>query len=276
MPTAIVRIQTVEAFVIAADGRVRKTENGKTSVIQNNMQKIYPIPGESLVYALYGNMQLGKDETDKGDFVVDLISEVATAANGLVGKRFEDVTQYAEQLADPILKRLSEAKNQGEILRFPARPIHIEKGLPGYLIGHVFIFGYYNEQPCEIDIRFFHRNHEPDKQVIPRDLWLGYNPEIWGSFTVAQLLYDSGEGIFFAGYRRTKPAKPEDLTIEEAIEVAKNYILACDSDTGRGLDPQLCPGIGGRIHIAIIKPDGVTWTKGYEPLLYATSASPHI
>ena len=266
MPTAIVRFQTAEGFVVAADGRVRKSENGRYTVERDDMQKIYPIPGGSLVYALYGNMRLGKDETDSGGIVVDLVSEIATAVSGLAGKQFADIAQYAEQLSLPVFDRLSHAKKQGEISRFPALPIHAENGLPGHVIAHIFLFGYYNGEPCEMDVRFFHRKQEPDKQILPRQLWIGYNPEIWGSLVVAKTLFDSAESPFFEGERKKLPARSKNPSIADGIAVASTYISACDSDTGRALDAAVCPGIGGRIHIAIIKPKGADWADGYGPV----------
>jgi hypothetical protein len=265
MPTAIVRFQTAEGFVIAADGRTRKSENGKVTVERDDMQKIYPVPGESLVYALYGNMRLGKDETDSGGIVVDLVSEIKNAVTGLAGKKFEDIVQYAEQLALPVFNRLSCAKKQGEITRFPALPIHAENGLPGHVIGHVFLFGYYNGKPCEMDVRFFHRKHEPDKQIIPRELWIGYNPEIWGSLIVAKTLFDSASP-FFESERKRLPPRSKAPSIADGIAAATTYISACDSETGHVLDAELCPGIGGRVHIAIIKPEGWDWADGYRPV----------
>jgi hypothetical protein len=263
MPTAIVRFQTAEGFVIAADGRARKYENGKYTVEHDNMQKIYPIPGESLVYVLLGNMKLGKDETDSGGIVVDLVSEVAASVSRLAGQTFKDIGQYADHLSIPILKRLSEAKSSGQIRKFPERASDIEKDRPGHVIGHVLIFGYYNGQPSETDIRFFHREQEPTKQVIPNNLWIGYPPQIWGSIIVAKALFDSADGPFFESERKKLPPRSKNPSIADGIAVASTYIAGCDSDTGRVLDSALCPGIGGRVHIAIIKPDGWDWADGY-------------
>ena len=245
--------------MIAADGRMRKREGGKVEVVKDDVQKIYPIPGESLVYVLYGNMMLGKDEADSGPIVVDLASEVATAVASLVGQKFDDAVQYAESLSTPLLNRLTEASGKKQISRFPARSLDVEEGLPGHLIGYIFLFGYYNGKACEIDIRLFHRKHIPDKQVIPAELWIGYNPKTWGSLVVAKGLFESAPNPFFEAERKKLPKRSDNPNIEEGIAVAKAYISACDSDTGRGLDPDLCPGIGGKIQIAIIKPDSVTW-----------------
>jgi hypothetical protein len=265
MPTAIVRLQTTEGFVIAADGRVRGNQNGKLEVVTDELQKIYQIEGEFLVYALYGTMGIGKDENDP-DVAVNLVSAFKNAVDALHGQHFEDAVQYGNALALPIYNRIRDAKANAKIERFPERDCDAEPDQPGHVIGHVFLFGYYNGKACELDIRLFHRKQSlAQPTVTQRRLWLGYDPEIWGSDTVARLLYTSSENVFFPAYRRRKPKRQEDLTISEAIEVAKNYILACDSVTGRALDPDFCPGIGGHIHIAVITPNSFRWAVGYEP-----------
>jgi hypothetical protein len=62
------------------------------------------------------------------------------------------------------------------------------------------------------------------------------------------------------------------LSLSEGIEIAETYIRACDSNEGRQVDPALCAGIGGHIHIAAITPAGFKWIK--EPKQTGGSAFP--
>src|SRR5208337_3734949 len=104
MPTAIVRIQTTEGFVIAADGRVRD-EHGM--VLTDDAKKIFPVHGQSLAYALYGTMGLGDDPN-----VIDLTSQIALAVQSLAGKTMADLVQYGDKLSRPIHKLLLNWKNE--------------------------------------------------------------------------------------------------------------------------------------------------------------------
>jgi hypothetical protein len=64
----------------------------------------------------------------------------------------------------------------------------------------------------------------------------------------------------------TVPFTKETLSEAEARDIAVNYIRACESAAGREIDPDLAPGIGGRIHIATIKPKGsAEWMPGFDP-----------
>jgi hypothetical protein len=254
MPTAIVRFQTHEGFVIVADGRA-VTRKGKVERTINDAQKIFPIPGTNLVYALYGTMEFGV-----GEITLDLVSEVKASVDSLADQEFEDATLYAEQISLPVFNRLLEAKTSGEIRVFPARAVDIEKDRPGHTIGHVFMFGYYNGQPVQIDIRFFHRSQVLDMKVFPNELWIGYDPEIWGSDIVAEALFNSPNDVFFESERRKLPRKTNDLGIAEALAVAQIYISACDSETGRAVDPHKCASIGGDVHAVAITPaEGFRW-----------------
>jgi hypothetical protein len=163
----------------------------------------------------------------------------------------------------PVYRSLLKAKNSGLLEKYPG---DLEPGQRDPTVFHVWLLGYANGMPIEVDVRLSHRNQRLYKPVaIKQQLWLGYPPKTLGSGEVHNLLYRSDDERL-ARFRRAMPSRQEDLTILEAVEVAANYIKACDSDEGREVDPRLCPGIGGRIHIATITPlSGFQWAKGYEP-----------
>jgi len=115
----------------------------------------------------------------------------------------------------------------------------------------------------ELDLQF---RHENQKIVRPR-LFPVPEPrmkalDINGSKRVADLLIGSDDPKF-ARFRTpaTHWRNRKTLTLSEGIEIAESYIRACDSDEGREVDPRLCAGIGGHIHIATITPAEFKWIK---------------
>src|SRR5690242_9871498 len=71
MSTAIVRIYTQEGFVIAADGRRRRTRDWK--IISDHVQKVFPVvePGRSIAYAMTGTTQIpAENEEILFDFIL--------------------------------------------------------------------------------------------------------------------------------------------------------------------------------------------------------------
>jgi hypothetical protein len=58
----------------------------------------------------------------------------------------------------------------------------------------------------------------------------------------------------------------EPTTLQEGIQAANSYIDACQSPQAREWDFDSWNAIGGKTHIATIKPDkGFEWFPGYEP-----------
>src|ERR1017187_3705037 len=72
--TAIARIQTVEGFVFAADGRAR---DEKLQKVKDDCQKIFPIQGSPLAYAVYENAGIGNEGTT--DIIVNVCRELEDA-----------------------------------------------------------------------------------------------------------------------------------------------------------------------------------------------------
>jgi hypothetical protein len=246
MPTAIIRICTPEGMVIAADGLEAKRNLEPN---QLSLQKIYPVRNYSLAYATFGY-------TVPGNKTINLIEETKKSADFLEEIAFDDLSLYAEHFSWPIQKLLLSKREDGSI---PYFEVGRESGQPGDTILHVFFFGYVQGIASTVDLRFFHRNSIPSTPSITSvDMKIGRPAWIRGSEVVAEYLFDSKDERFSA-YRKCIPDDWKNISISQASEIARNYILACDSDIGREVDNIICRQIGGRIHIAKITP-----SKGFE------------
>jgi hypothetical protein len=249
MPTAIVRVYTSEGFVIGADGRCGQGE----TVVTDQAQKIFPIveADRTLAYAFSGTTVTTdtKDQT----VVVDLVSEIHKSVATLSQRQSRhDLMWYVSQIwPTPYSLLLSKTKDIG--------PFPTVASDPG-VIAHVLFYGYYRKTPSELDLRFM---QEEQKVVRPR---LFPNPHlkqgtvVHGSENIANVLF-SAQDQRLSRYRTSAMGRRSgNLSLSEGIEIAQNYIQACDSDEGRQIDPVLCAGIGGHIHIAAItEGEGFKW-----------------
>ena len=261
MPTAIVKAYTSEGFVIGADGRVRQDETG--IVVTDSTQKIFPIveSNRTLAYALYGNITI----TDTADhkLVLDLASEIHKSVAAMSRRESRhDINWYVSKLWPTAYESLLKARRDHNIGPFPDAAD--DRGI----IAHVLFYGYYRDEPVEVDLQF---RHESQKIVRPRLSSLPVQRierlplDIRGSKKVADLLINSDDSRF-ARFRTPamRLLTRKRLSLSEGIEIAEKYISACDSDEGRAVDPTICAGIGGHIHIAAITATGFNWIK--EPM----------
>ncbi len=254
--TAIVSVLTYDGFVLGADGRGR---DEKLEMVKNNFQKIFPAIGTPFGYAVYGNVGIGNEGTK--DIIVDTRQELDHSFSALGGGEFADVVEYCEAVAKPVNAAILWAKEKGGLLRYPG---DVEPNQPGLCIFRVWVFGYFNGSPCEVSIRFFHRDQKLcDPSIFQQQLRFGTPPKILGSGLVAQRLYQSND-TEFERFRKPFQSKGAGLSIPEAVQLIQSYIAACDSDEGRKLDPRFCEGIGGDVHIASITSTGFQWIEGFE------------
>lgn len=258
MATAIVRVFTSEGFVVGADGRMR--DGSTKAIVSDNEQKIFPVsnPDRALVYAFSGTPLIIDDST--GALVVDMIDSigkgVARTANT---KSHHDITWYVSKLWKEAQDQLIQAKKSADIGPFQDYPHD-----PG-IICHVFFWGYYRNVPVELDLRFTHENQKILRPLLFPTARFKQGWQIYGSQRVGELLV-SRDQRFSANWTNAMDPRKQGLTLAEGIEIVQNYIRACDSDAGREVDPDLCGGIGGHIHIATITPSGVAWVQGYVPV----------
>jgi hypothetical protein len=249
MPTAIFRYFTNSGFVIAADG---KTTDG-----DDKAQKIFEIKGAPGAYALYGNIGVG-DWREDTPVALDLGAETHKfIESASKEKLLNDFIGYAQDLADALYALLLKLKDAGVIPRYDGLN---EFNDGNSTIAHIFLFGYSNGVPSEVDILFSHRNQVLRK---PRLYAYGFrhsNPHAWGAEGLFKRMFEFHDPAL-AKFRRLEiPSPPEKISLEGAATIGEDYIRACDSNEGRALDPW-CSHIGGHIHIADIKPSGFDWRK---------------
>jgi hypothetical protein len=176
----------------------------------------------------------------------------------LTGSSFDDLALYAEYFSKPIQAKLEAIMQDGSTTTYPCLA---EKDEPGHTIAHLFFFGYYRGLASTVDLRFFHRDHvlaEPSKTSV--NMEIGHPPWTRGSEKIARALFNSDDKRL-AAFRRRFPDDPDALTVEEASEIAANYIRACCSEEGKAIDPDASRTIGGHIHIAKITPDRFEWIR---------------
>ncbi len=261
MPTAFVSLHTTDGFVIASDGRVRDHEN---KVLALEAQKLFPIPGRQLVFGIMG---ISSFSVDSQAGLIDFPSAITERANEIGTKDYSSVSSYALSLCGGAYLPLKRAKQENRLDNdFPEEPRMRVSGRAGYVIAHVFMWGYHHG-PCDVQVLFRHENQvlsglEASQLgvVDPNASWC-----VCGSKVINDILCDPRDQRFSA-YRIAPMTKRGKPTMAEGIEIAKRYVAACDTTEARLLDPT-CEGIGGRVQIATITPSqGVRWVEGHEPV----------
>ncbi|MGI8962200.1 MAG: hypothetical protein ACR2IV_21065 [Bryobacteraceae bacterium] len=164
---------------------------------------------------------------------------------------------------------------EGKLSKYPSQG---NRGNPHeHQIVTVHVDGYFSGYPARAGEEFYHFNQQlrydtnsPHTLNCPKKYW----NVIHGSSYIGALLFDSNDERL-AKFRTDASKRVAasfndsdiDITLEDAIEAARNYIEACSDPIVRELDIENCQGIGGRMHIATITPTGgFKWAPGYEPL----------
>jgi hypothetical protein len=258
MSTAIISFCTTDGFVIAADGRRRKEGNGK--VVSNTVQKIFSIEDgqKNIAYALAGATRY---DAEDGQIPFDFSEESRDAIRTLSSRDFLEPEHYLRKLAYEVNKSLLSAMSTGRMKGYPTVP-SIDPSIPEGTSILLFFAGYYKGNQFQSLIRFYHENQVPRWKISPLLLIPG-EATILGPNIIRHLLWETNDPRF-KKYRRRKPSSPEELTIEEAIKVANNYILAYSDPQAVSIDER-CKDVGGHIHIATVtKGEGFRWI--IEPL----------
>jgi hypothetical protein len=171
------------------------------------------------------------------------------------------IDDYAKEIAESINATLASAKESGKISNYPTAKKQGDES--GSTIAEIFLDGYYCGKAASVDIRFFHYDqHLSAPEIRPRPLgrsgYCVHGPKrIWDSF--ADPLDPT-----FSGYRTVDPHNAP-TSIDDIIAVVSGYIHACESVDGRAIDPDAYLEVGGHVHIAVIKSDGVYFVAGYGP-----------
>lgn len=261
MATAIVRVFTGDAFIIAADGRENELDG---SVTTDTKQKIFSFGGNRfLAYAFTGHVGLGPE--DGTEVVFDFIDEIGKAAQITSSGRYPTLEKYAKRLGQRVQAELENICSKVPIKFYDAPSPN--PGEAGSTIADVLIDGYYSGLPSRVNLRFYRLNGqfvEPDitsPGVVVGGVWQ------YGSRIVAGLM-SARDQRFYNEHALRSPETPLPFSDEmySGVVHARAYIEACSSDEGRRLDPKACSTIGGHIHIAsVTQQNGFQWVPGFEP-----------
>lgn len=261
MPTAIVWVHTTEGLVIGSDGRVSE----KGEVFTDEAQKLFFIPGNNVVYGT-GGTSMFTTGSRSGVIDVDESLDARARAIRLDPRMLNDISRYGRSLCADLYSRIKKAKNDG-ILDEPFEEHFTAHGYAGFVVTHVYIWGYRFVGPKQADVVLMHEKQVPSLQVLPMDVNRTWN--VYGSIAVYDALREPTHPTFaqFGKYRIPAMAKNYQIGMEEGIEIAKNYILACQTSEALALDPQACQGIGGKPQILTFRPQGEPqWVDGYRPV----------
>jgi hypothetical protein len=138
------------------------------------------------------------------------------------------------------------------------------------LVAALFLAGYYAKIQSAVVVQFRHEEQlllSPSVRLVGLDK--GYAPLMtYGSEVVRQQLFltDNKE---FSPYRVPRPNAPDNVTLSEVEDIARNYILACADPEAMKIDAEHCAGIGGHIHMAKVTPQ-----NAFEWVVPPVTASP--
>jgi len=248
MPTALALTYTQEGFVIAADGR----ERDERKVLTDAAQKIFPIleQGRILAYALCGRVGF---DAENGT-VVDLREKVPHIVNVLRRSQHGALSSYAADLSRHLYSALREA-TETEESNFPTE----EAFGDGYVIFHLLLAGYYLGRPDWCFARFCHKNQHLIEPVLRADYLPQKRGPIYGPSGIKQRLFESADPML-TPYRVRGFQDSAQPNLSDGIEAMKNYVRACCDPEIAKLDPEMCAGVGGHLHLATITPnDGFEW-----------------
>ena len=260
MPTAIVLSYTPEGLVIGADGR--KMDSSDPSKGTDSAQKIFDIGnGTNHIACALGGVAEYTDEQTGEKILFDFNKEMISASRELIGKRCKNLCGYATRLSKIVSKRLNDAMEHEKISDLKGSPSLFMSG--GTDIAMVFVMGFYNGSPQVAAVRLWHKNQIlQDPEVGQMLIGVGARPLV-GAQEIFRLVVETDDPRF-APYRRYRSGIP---SITQQAEICASYIRACSDPEAVRIEPEVCAGIGGHVHIAAITlTAGFQWVPGFEPI----------
>ena len=254
--TAIVRTFTPQGFALVADGRCSNSEDG--SVISDEVQKIFPVRYAGGVFALSfaGGERLTSIDTGEQ---LNLPESAMRCVQSLESRRTSNAVGYSYRLSRCINDAIKGLGLGG--------PIHSGKStqpnLPdetGETIFRLLLDGYEsNAKPVAIDMRFYHVGGQlRDPEVKPQPLLRGFHRAYAPCPIIGEILWGPKDDQRLSAYQGPRKFV-EEITLQDAIDRSKTYILAHGDPEAIALDGD-CRCVGGHIHVATITPDdGFQW-----------------
>lgn len=259
--TAIVYTLTRQGFALAADGRCSNSDSN--SVGSDEVQKIFPLSCPVGAFALCFSGADGFTSLDTGD-QLKLPQLAMRCAASLEGRRCANAAGYAYRLTRCINEAIKGFSLGGPIHSGTSAQPNLADEF-GDTICRIALVGIENiwngKGAAVVDMRFYHIDGVlRDPEVKPESPLLiggyrGYSPsKIIGHLVCNQPKEDER----LSAYRR--PMKePDEVTLQDALEGAKAFILAHSDPEAIEIDAK-CLAVGGHIHAATITPDdGFRW-----------------
>jgi hypothetical protein len=192
MATAIVRTYTDDGFVVASDGLVRLSDNGK--ILDEAGQKIFSFgTAKSLAFSFTGSIQLGSEHEVGGAF--DFIEAFSTAVQARSTTRGRTLADYAQRISRAVHDSLKKAQLAKNIL-FTSEPSEA-RAEGGFTIATALIDGYFSDSASRVEIHFLHDDQQlAYPEVFP--IQITTQPSVHGSPEVARLFQTDPR---FAKYR---------------------------------------------------------------------------
>jgi len=245
--TAISRIYTPEGFVVASDSR--KTNPAKRKDVVDGVQKIFPIPGTDLCYAITGIVQFTtSDGIGEFDFRDACIRAIETIERGESKSWPEYVAAVTRAIAEPLhdMRKVST-----HTLSKPAET-------------QIFLTGFYSRQPGCAEIYFRHGLTESESSGRVED---PQQMNVYGSGKIWNLLFK--EDVQFSEF--LTPRRLGLTTLAAAVDRARNEIRAHCDPKALEIDAETCWAIGEPVHIATITDEGFQWVPGFVPTMPESS-----
>jgi hypothetical protein len=225
--TAIVAVHTPEGYILAADGRQTqgKITNDETIKIFHSSTR-----NSKVAWACYGLVSYPAPALN-GDFLDAVESlRAVTKDNKLVEREFSSLEEYAMTLGKFLHFTLV---NYSPIARYPEE-CFLGVALVGYVNGKL--------ERAKVEIRHsdcqWLNPFPADFPAHPCGLAIGYGPNmVLHGMENSEMLYT-----------------PKSLRDGERL--AETYIEICIANNQKFDE---CKGIGGKIHIAAVTPDGFEW-----------------
>jgi hypothetical protein len=263
MPTSIVRINTLDGIVVAADGR---SVNEKDEVVSKEVQKLFPIPfsAGSCVVGISGAGS-ACFENDKGEELeLEYGALCQVTAEAFRDKAFSDfsilTTAFSETLKQNMQERVRYGIQKNIVLKQDLEQwFESQKQEQGVTLHYA---GISQGTHWFATSRIIFDSLDP--VVTPRELTdVPSHKSMWrclGSEPVETALRNiSPEFTAFRTPGLLKFFREEALSLAEGIDAARSYIEACSSTQADELH-SFCKKIGGHIHIATLTiSDGFRW-----------------
>jgi hypothetical protein len=260
--TALAYVFSAGGFAIGADGLNVLNTEGHYEITSHKVQKIFPIKGagREAAYSLMGRVTLYKEISDKMP-AFNFATEFGRAVLDINHQVVKDAGQFIYEVCSIVQRRLRVLKEQGGLRRYPSS-IPSRLGQRGSSIVGVFVDGYFNDAPYRAGARFFHDNQELGFEYLPHSLDRASRIHLLGSLGVERCLSDARDTRLrehrteaYQWGLQQESLEITTLTLDDAIEMARNYIAACSDRAAIEVD-QFCEWLGGCPQIAAITPKG--------------------